>query len=47
MIHNTAIIDLKAKLHKNVKVGPFSIIGANVEIGENTEVQSHVSILGD
>jgi UDP-N-acetylglucosamine acyltransferase len=47
MIHNTAIIDLKAKLHKNVKVGPFSIIGANVEIGENTEVQSHVSILGN
>ena len=47
MIHNTAIIDPKAKLHKNVKVGPFSIIGANVEIEENTEVQSHVSILGN
>ena len=47
MIHNTAIIDLKAKLHKNVKVGPYSIIGANVEIEENTEVQSHVSILGN
>lgn len=46
MIHNTAIIDPKAKLHKNVKVGPYSIIGANVEIEENTEVQSHVSILG-
>ena len=47
MIHNTAIIDPKAKLHKNVKVGPYSIIGANVEIEENTEVQSHVSILGN
>ncbi|MBD1142436.1 acyl-ACP--UDP-N-acetylglucosamine O-acyltransferase [Pelagibacterales bacterium SAG-MED35] len=47
MIHNTAIIDPKAKLHKNVKVGPYSIIGANVEIDENTEVQSHVSILGN
>ena len=47
MIHNTAIIDLKAKLQKNVKVGPYSIIGANVEIEENTEVQSHVSILGN
>ena len=47
MIHNTAIIDPKAKLHKNVKVGPYSIIGANVEIEENTEVQSHVCILGN
>ena len=47
MIHNTAIIDPKAKLYKNVKVGPYSIIGANVEIEENTEVQSHVSIIGN
>ena len=47
MIHQTAIIDSKAKLHRNVKVGPYSVIGANVEIDENTEVQSHVSILGN
>ena len=47
MIHNTAIIDPKAKIHNNVRVGPYSIIGANVEIEENTEIQSHVSILGN
>ncbi len=47
MIHNTAIIDSKAKIHKDVKVGPYSVIGANVEIEENTEIQSHVSILGN
>ncbi len=47
MIHNTAIINPKAKIHKNVRVGPYSIIGANVEIEENTEVQSHVSIIGN
>ena len=47
MIHNTAIIDTQAKIHKNVKVGPYSVIGANVEIEENTEIQSHVSILGN
>ena len=47
MIHQTAIIDPKAKLHSNVKVGPYSVIGANVEINENTEVQSHVSIVGN
>jgi UDP-N-acetylglucosamine acyltransferase len=47
MIHQTAIIDPKAKIHSNVKVGPYSIIGANVEIEENTEIQSHVSIIGN
>ena len=47
MIHKTALVDPKAKLHNNVKVGPYSVIGANVEIEENTEVQSHVSIVGN
>ena len=46
MIHKTAIIDSKAKISKNVKVGPYSVIGANVEIGENTEIHSHVNISG-
>ena len=47
MIHQTALIDPKAKIHSSVKVGPYSVIGANVEINENTEVQSHVSIVGN
>ena len=47
MIHQTAIIDPKAKLHSSVKIGPYSIVGPNVEIDENTEVQSHVSIVGN
>ena len=47
MIHQTALIDPKAKIHSSVKVGPYSIIGAKVEIGKNTEVQSHVSIVGN
>ena len=46
MIHKTAIIDLKAKISKNVKIGPYSVIGPNVEIGENTEIHSHVNISG-
>ena len=33
MIHKTAIIDTKAKLGKNVQVGPYCVIGPNVEIG--------------
>ena len=46
MIHETAIIGLKAKISKNVKIGPYSVIGPNVEIGENTEIHSHVNISG-
>jgi UDP-N-acetylglucosamine acyltransferase len=46
MIHKTAIIDPKAKLDSTVKVGAYSIIGPNVEIGKNTTIQSHVSIIG-
>ncbi len=47
MIHKTAIIDSKAKISKNVKIGPYSIIGPNVEIGEGTEIHSHVNIVGN
>ena len=47
MIDKTAIIDSKAKLDKNVQVGPYCVIGPNVEIGENTIIQSHVSICGN
>ena len=47
MIHKTAIIDLKAKVSDNVKVGAYSVIGPNVEIGEKLEIQSHVSIIGN
>jgi len=47
MIHQTAIIDKKAKISKNVEIGPFTVIGPGVEIGENTIIQSHVNIFGN
>ena len=47
MIHKTALIDSSAKISKNVKIGPYSVIGPNVEIGEGTIVQSHVNITGN
>ena len=47
MIHNTAIISSKAKISDNVTIGPYSVIGPKVEIGEGTIVQSHVIITGD
>lgn len=46
MIHETAIIHPDAKLADDVVVGPFSFIGADVEIGEGTVIESHVVIKG-
>ena len=47
MIHSTAIIDTKAKVPENVRIGAYTVIGPNVEIGEGSEIQSHVSIIGN
>ena len=47
MIHNTAIIASNAKIANKVKIGPYSVIGPNVEIDEETEIQSHVNIMGN
>ena len=47
MIHNTAIIDPKAKIDKDVSIGAYSIIGPDVEIGSKTIIQPHVNIIGD
>ena len=46
MIHKTALVDSKAKINSNVAVGPYTVIGPNVEIGENSVIQSHVNITG-
>jgi UDP-N-acetylglucosamine acyltransferase len=46
MIHKTAIIDSNAKISENVKIGPYCVVGPDVEIGEGTVVQSHVNITG-
>ena len=47
MIHPTAIISSKAKIHKKVKIGPFCIVDENVEIQEGTELISNVHIGGN
>jgi UDP-N-acetylglucosamine acyltransferase len=45
-IHPTAIVDAKARLHGSVTVGPYSIIGPFVEIGEGTKIGPHVVLKG-
>ena len=46
MIHETAIIDPSAKIAKDVTIGPYSIIGPEVEIGNGCRIASHVVIQG-
>ena len=47
MIHKTAIVDVKAKISNNVKIGPYCFIGPEVEIGTDTILHSHVNIVGN
>ncbi|MDX1572827.1 MAG: acyl-ACP--UDP-N-acetylglucosamine O-acyltransferase [Methylophaga sp.] len=46
MIHQTAIIDPKARLADDVTVGAFSVIGPDVEIAAGCQIASHVVIEG-
>lgn len=45
-IHPQAIVEPGAKLGANVRIGPWSYIGAAVEIGDDSEIMSHVVIKG-
>ena len=45
-IHPTALIDPGAELARDVEIGPYCVIGANVELGEGVRVLSHVVIDG-
>ena len=47
MIHKTAIVDKKAKISDDVQIGPYCIIGPEVEIGSNSVLHSHVNIVGN
>ena len=46
MIHSTAIISNKASLADDVIVGPYAVIGDDVEIASGTQIDSHVVING-
>ena len=44
--HPTAVIHPKAQLACSVTVGPYTVIGEDVELGEDCEVMSHVVLNG-
>ncbi|MEX0695818.1 MAG: acyl-ACP--UDP-N-acetylglucosamine O-acyltransferase [Rhodospirillales bacterium] len=45
-IHPTAIVDPRAELGANVKIGPYSVIGAEVRLGDGVTLMSHVVVEG-
>ena len=45
-IHPTAIVDSKASIAESAEIGPYCIIGADVEIGARTRVMAHVCMEG-
>ena len=47
MIHNSSVIDKKAKIGSNVKIGPFCYVGPNVELQQDVELISNVHIEGN
>ncbi|MDC0453242.1 acyl-ACP--UDP-N-acetylglucosamine O-acyltransferase [Alphaproteobacteria bacterium] len=47
MLENNSYVADNALIHHSTKIGPFCYIGNNVEIGENCELKSHVSIIGN
>jgi UDP-N-acetylglucosamine acyltransferase len=46
MIHPNAVVDPSARIGTDVSVGAFSVIGAEVEIGDRTSIAPHVVIQG-
>jgi len=46
LIHASAIIDANAIVADDVEIGPYSIVGAGVELGSGTKLESHVVLKG-
>jgi UDP-N-acetylglucosamine acyltransferase len=45
-IHPTAIVESGAKLGAGVRIGPFSLVGAEVVLGDGVELVSHAVVAG-
>ncbi|WP_426417351.1 acyl-ACP--UDP-N-acetylglucosamine O-acyltransferase [Aestuariirhabdus sp. LZHN29] len=45
-IHDSAIVDSGAIIGANVEIGPWTLIGADVEIGEGSVIHSHAVVKG-
>ena len=45
-IHQTAVVEDGAKLADDVTIGPYCVIGADVEVGSGSVLQAHVVLAG-
>lgn len=45
-VHHTAIVDPAAKIHPSCKIGPYCTVSADIELGEDCELISHVVLEG-
>jgi UDP-N-acetylglucosamine acyltransferase len=45
-IHSTAIVDPAARIHETAEIGPYCIVGAEVEIGARTRLMANLFIEG-
>ena len=45
-IHPTAIVDPQARVAGSAEIGPYCIVGAEVEIGPRTRLMAHVYLEG-
>lgn len=45
-IHPTAIVDSKAELGVDVRIGPYCVVGADAKIGDKATLYSHVVVAG-
>lgn len=46
-IHPTSVIDKGTTLGKNVKIGPFCVVGKDVTLKDNVELKSHIFLSGN
>lgn len=45
-IHPTAIVDSSSRIAGSAEIGPYSVVGAEVEIGPGTRLMAHVYLEG-
>jgi UDP-N-acetylglucosamine acyltransferase len=45
-IHPTAVVDPRARLGRDVRIGPLCYVGADVELGDGCNLHPHVTLLG-
>ena len=47
MIHKHSLVHKKAKIGKNIEIGPYCSLGSDVKIGQGCKLHSHINIQGD